>query len=250
MITALLAIAFSAGILSFLSPCIIPMLGVYFSLIAGLSVSELNSAVLDKHLRRRVLRNTIAFVDGFTIVFIVAGSVAGEVGALLGRWTPVLNILGGTIILILALKMLGAFELPFLNKMQWEPTFFDKVRTQATGSAWISFIVGLFFAVVCSHCIAPTLYSILAAAGVTQSPLSGMTVMLVFSLGLAIPYLLTGLFFNEALKTLKRFRSKLVMVERLLGVLMLLMADIVYTNKLTLLAGYLARYLPHLPLGM
>lgn len=250
MSAALLAIAFAAGVLSFLSPCIIPMLGVYFSLITGLTVPELNNAALDRHLRRRVLRNTVAFVVGFSLVFTAAGSLAGEVGALLGRWITVLNIFGGTVVLILALKMLGVFDLAFLSKFQWEPAFFDQVRTRSTRSVWVSFVVGLFFAVVCSHCIAPTLYSILAAAGATQGPLSGMLVMLVFSLGLAIPYLLTGLFFNRVLQGLKKFRNKLVIVEKVLGVLMLFMAYIVYTNQLTVLTGHLANFLPRLPLGM
>jgi cytochrome c-type biogenesis protein len=243
-------IAFAAGILSFISPCIIPMLGVYFSLITGLTVSGLKDATLDVTLRRRVIKNTLAFVTGFSLVFIAAGAVAGELGSLLGRWQGFLNILGGTVILILALKMLGFFQLSFLNQLHWEPKFFNKLREKAKRSAWSSFLVGLLFSIACSHCIAPTLLSILALAGATQDYGSGMLVMFFFSLGLSIPYVLTGMFFNKVIDVLKRYRGKQVIAERLAGILMLFMAYIIYTNRLTELTGFLGRFMPNLPLGM
>lgn len=248
--TTIFVIAFAAGILSFLSPCIIPMLGVYFSLITGLTVSGLKEAALDSALRLRVLKNTIAFVGGFSVVFIAAGAVAGKLGSLLSQWQGVLNFLGGTMILILALKMLGFFQLPLLNKLHWEPRFFMKLRERATRSAGSSFLVGLLFSIACSHCIAPTLLSILALAGTTQTPVSGMLVMFFFSLGLSIPYILAGLSFNKVINLLKRHRNKQVIAERLAGVLMLFIAIIIYTNKLTELTGFLGRIMPNLPLGM
>lgn len=116
--------------------------------------------------------------------------MAGELGALLSSWQVYLNILGGTVILLLALKLLGFFELSFLIKLHWEPRFLEKLRAKTSRSAWPSFIVGLIFSIACSHCIAPTLFSILALAGATQSPGSGMLVMFFFSVGLAIPYIL------------------------------------------------------------
>lgn len=248
--TTVLIIAFAAGILSFLSPCIIPMLGVYFSLITGLTVSGLKEATLDTTLRRRVLKNTLAFVAGFSLVFTIAGVVAGELGLLLVQWQGVLNFLGGSLILILALKLLGFFQLPFLNRLHWEPKFFDKLREKAAHSAWSSFLVGLLFSIACSHCIAPTLVSILAVAGASQSPVSGMIVMLVFSIGLSIPYILAGLSFNKVINLLKRYRSQQAIAERLAGVLMLFMAYIIYTNQLTELTGFLGRFMPNLPIGM
>lgn len=243
-------IAFAAGILSFLSPCIIPMLGVYFSLITGLTVSDLKDAELDDTLRSRVMRNTLAFVAGFSLVFIIAGAIAGELGSLLTRWQAFLNFLGGTVILVLALKMLGFFQIPFLNRLQWEPRFFGKLRDKATRSAWSSFMVGLLFSIACSHCIAPTLFSILALAGATQDSGSGMLVMLFFSVGLSIPYVLAGMSFNKVINVLKRYRGKQVIAERLAGVLMLYMSYIIYTNQLTELTGFLGRFMPNLPLGM
>ncbi|CDX04786.1 Cytochrome c biogenesis protein [Desulfitobacterium hafniense] len=250
MSTTVLSIAFAAGVLSFLSPCIIPMLGVYFSLITGLTVSGLKDATLDAALRLRIMKNTLAFVAGFSIVFIAAGAVAGQLGSLLSQWQGVLNFLGGTMILILALKMLGFFQLPFLNRLHWEPRFFTKLREKATQSAWSSFLVGLLFSVACSHCIAPTLFSILALAGTTQTPGSGMLIMFFFSLGLSIPYVLAGMSFNKVINFLKRYRRYQVIAERVAGVLMLFIAYIIYSNQLSELTGFLGRFTPNLPLGM
>ena len=250
MSTALLLIAFAAGFISFVSPCIIPMLGVYFSLITGLTGTQLKGATMDPQLRRRVIKNTLAFVAGFAVVFIAAGAIAGELGALLGKWQGILTFLGGSVILILALKLLGVFELPFLARTAWQPKFFDKLSEKSGRSSGVSFIVGLLFSIACSHCIAPTLYSILALAGGTRGPVSGMVVMLVFSIGLAIPYILVGLFYNRMLNLLKRLRRRQRWVERIAGLLMLYLSYIMYTNKLSNLTGYLARFLPQLPVGM
>lgn len=250
MTTSLLLIAFAAGILSFASPCIIPMLGVYFSLITGLNSNQLKETIVDSALRRRVMKNTLAFIGGFTLVFTAAGAAAGELGAILGRWQVVLNVLGGTVVLILALKLLGFFELPFLAKLHWEPAFYETLRAKATRSGWSSLIVGLLYAIACSHCIGPTLYSILALAGTTRSPLSGMLVMFIFSVGLAIPYVLAGLSFNRVIKGLQRVRRRQIVVERLAGLLMLYISYVIYTDKLTQLTGYLANFLPRLPVGM
>ncbi|MDA8229316.1 MAG: sulfite exporter TauE/SafE family protein, partial [Desulfitobacterium hafniense] len=221
MSTSLLIIAFAAGILSFLSPCIVPMLGVYFSLITGMTASELRENALDPHLRVRVIKNTLAFVAGFGLVFTAAGALAAQMGAILSKWQGFLNALGGTVVLILALKLLGVFDLPFLSRLHWEPAFFEKLRTKATRSAWSSFVVGLLFAIACSHCIAPTLLSILTMAGATKDAFSGMIVMAIFSLGLAIPYVLAGLSFNRVISSLKKFRSRQYVAERIAGVLML-----------------------------
>ncbi len=250
MATSLILIAFAAGVLSFVSPCIIPMLGVYFSLITGLSSTQLKEAHLDPGLRRRVIKNTLAFVGGFGLVFIAAGALAGELGALMSKWQGVLNFLGGTVILILALKLLGLFELPFLTQMEWQPAFFDKLREKSERTAGASFIVGILFSIACSHCIAPTLYSVLALAGGTKGPLIGMTVMLFFSVGLAIPYVVAGLYFNRMLGLLKHVRSRQRWVERVAGLLMLYLSYVMYTNQLSNLTGYLAQFLPRLPIGM
>lgn len=250
MSTTLLFLPFVAGLLSFLSPCIIPMLGVYFSLITGLTAHELKTESPKASLRRRVLLNTLAFVAGFGLVFTAAGSVAGTFGSFLGEWIGIFNLIGGFLILALALKLLGVFELSFLQKLHWEPEFFHKLRHRSSSSPILSFVVGLIFAIACSHCIAPTLYTILFMAGASQSWLSGMLMMAAFSFGLAIPYIITGLFYPQVLQILSRYKAQQTVVRRILGLLMLFFAYIMFTNQLTEVTGFLARFLPDLPLGM
>jgi len=247
----LILISFSAGILSFVSPCIIPMLSVYFTVITGLSIDELKLSSQLPVLRRRVLINTAAFILGFTIVFTLAGAVAGELGALLGKSLKVLNVLGGLMVLILALRLLGVFKLSFLERLHWEPKLFERFRKGPKHSALMAFIVGLLFAFACSHCIAPTLLSILMVAGATQSGALGMVIMLIFSLGLAIPYFLTGLGFSRIIGKLKSTRKYQPWIARITGILLLILSYLMFTNQFLILTGWLTKYLTYkLPLGM
>jgi len=248
--TDILLLPFLAGLLSFLSPCIIPMLGVYFSLITGLTSEQLKSETLRSNLRRKVLINTFAFVAGFGLIFTAAGSIAGSLGSVLGQWLNIFSIIGGFMILVLALKLLGIFELSFLSRLHWEPKFYNELRQRPSTGPVIAFIVGLIFAIACSHCIAPTLYTILFMAGASQSWVSGMLIMGIFSLGLAIPYVITGLFYHKVLKLLKRYQTQQVYIRRVLGLLMLFFAYILFTNQLTEVTGFLSRFLPNLPYGM
>lgn len=250
MSTDLLLLPFLAGLLSFLSPCIIPMLGVYFSLITGLTSEQLKSESLRTNLRSRVLINTFAFVAGFGLIFTLAGSIAGSLGNALGQWLNIFSILGGFMILVLALKLLGVFELSFLSRLHWEPEFFTKLRLRPSTGPVIAFIVGLIFAIACSHCIAPTLYTILFMAGASQSWLSGMLIMGIFSFGLAIPYVITGMYYHKVLQLLQRYKNQQIFARRILGILMLFFAYIMFTNQLTEVTGFLSRFLPSLPYGM
>lgn len=244
----LLVISFSAGILSFVSPCIIPMLTVYFTLITGLSLDDLKASAHAPELRRRVVVNTLAFILGFGIIFTLAGGFAGQLGSLLGKWFKVLNILGGVMVLILALKLLGVFKLSFLEKLHWEPDVFRKFRSR---TPVVAFLVGLLFAFACSHCIAPTLVSILLLAGATKSAATGMLVMLVFSVGLGIPYFVTGLGFSRVIGKLRATRRYQPLVTKLTGLLLLFLSYLMFTNKFLLLTTWFAKFLPYkLPLGM
>lgn len=226
------------------------MLGVYFSLITGLTPEQLKSESLRTNLRSRVLINTFTFVAGFGLIFTLAGSIAGSLGSVLGQWLNIFSFLGGFMILILALKLLGVFELSILSKLHWEPKFYKKLRLKSSTGPVIAFIVGLVFAIACSHCIAPTLYTILFMAGASQSWLSGMVIMGIFSIGLAIPYIITGLFYHEVLQLLERYKIQQTFARKVLGVLMLFFAYIMFTNQLTEVTGFLSRFLPNLPYGM
>lgn len=247
----LLLISFVAGVLSFVSPCIIPMLTVYFTVITGLSVGELGTSHQVPVLRRKVLINTVAFIVGFVVVFTLAGAAAGQLGALLGKWLQVLNVIGGTMVLIMALRLLGVFNLSFLERLHWEPEIFDRFRQGTKHSSLMAFVVGLVFAFACSHCIAPTLLSILMVAGASQHISSGMIIMLTFSIGLAIPYFITGLGFSRVVGKFKSTRKYQPLAAKAAGLLLLFLSYLMYTNKFLLLTTWFSKFLSYkLPIGM
>lgn len=241
--SALYAVAFLAGIFSFLSPCIVPMLTAYFSLILGQHPSNLDAA--GPSLKRRALLNTLAFIAAFTLVFTLAGGAAGSVGRLLLQRAGLFNLIGGLFLVFLAFSFLGILHLPHVKHA------IPALLVALAGSPIASFGGGLFFAIACSHCLGPTLYSILLAAGATGTVASGMLVMFTFSLGLAVPYLVVGTCLERALPILGKNRVAAAFITRLAGVLLLLFGVLILTGRFTLLTAWAARLLPFSrPLGM
>lgn len=239
-------LAFTAGIVSFVSPCIIPMLSGYFTFITGLSLKELRKLPGNKSLRREIFFKTLLFVLAFTIVFTLAGGTAGAFAKLLKEYGRVLNFIGGTAVILLALNLLGFFK-------RKTPKGCEIPQSEETGgSSYIKvFGIGLVFALACSHCIGPVLYSILIMAGSLGSVSAGMSVMFFFSLGLAIPYLLAGLFMDRVIRAIHKTQRVEKPLNVLLGLIMLGMGILIMTNKFTILTGWASIILPFkLPIGM
>lgn len=234
-----ISVAFTAGILSFLSPCIVPMLSVYFSLITGESFRSLREAGAYEALRRGVLRNTLAFVAGFSLVFAAAGAAAAQLGALFGRSLGVLNAVGGLFVVVLGLSTLGVLPQDWLQRIVLRHRSLEKAPGAAR--SWSAFLVGIFFAIACSHCIAPTLYSVLIYAGGSGSPASGALLMAAFSTGLGIPYVLAGLFLGRTVHLLRRASSARVWVQRVAGALMLFLGMAMLSGKLTALTAAIGK---------
>jgi cytochrome c-type biogenesis protein len=244
-----LSVAFTAGILSFLSPCIVPMLSVYFSLITGQPVSSLKQLSAAGAVQRGILRNTLAFVVGFSLVFTAAGAAAAQVGALFQRSLGVLNVVGGVFVIALGLISLGVIRRDFLERLTLRHR--DMEHAPEGARLWSSFLVGLFFAIACSHCIAPTLYSVLIYAGGTGSPLAGALLMAAFSLGLSIPYVLSGLFLGRVIPLLRKAAAPRLWAQRVAGTLMLFLGVLMITGKLTWLTAAIGRLWPYRPpIGM
>ncbi len=243
-------IAFVAGLISFFSPCIIPMISVYFTLITGLSVDELNNIGDHRRLRRLVFVRTILFVLAFTMVFTLAGGAAGEIGRFFNDNMGILNFIGGTFIIILGFKVIGVFRLEWLERINLQK--YLKFTGIKGGNRYLTaFLVGFFFAIACSHCIGPTLYSVLIAAGATGSSSNGMLVMFLFSVGLAIPYLVVALFIQRALGILGRLTKYKEFFARIMGLLLILFGFLMVINKFYLLTQFFSKLLPYkLPLGM
>jgi len=245
-------IAFAAGLLSFLSPCIIPMISVYFTLITGLSIDELENIQDRAALRKSIFIKTILFVLAFGIVFTLAGGAAGQVGKVLQKQMWAFNIVGGLFITLLGLKMTGLINLAWLEKLNLEKYIsVHKGMLKGRNQYLSAFLVGLFFALACSHCIGPTLYSVLIAAGATGSTSGGMMVMLLFSLGLAIPYLMVALSIGAALNFLQKLGPYKRVIGIVTGLIMVFFGLMIAANKFPLITGFFFKYLPYkLPLGM
>lgn len=237
---------FAAGLASFLSPCIIPMISVYFSLITGVSIRDLKDIELHRKMRKFILINTFIFVFAFTLVFTIAGALGGSVGRWLSGYTTIMNKIGGGITIIMGLNLIGLLNLNFssLNKHSA-----DNIKTSSRYLT--TFLIGLFFAIVCSHCIGPILYSMLIYTTTTKSASAGMTIMFLFSLGLAIPYFLVGYYLPLAINAIKRVKKFQNAISVVAGITLIFLGIVMFLNKLQDLTAILSRLLPYkLPFGM
>ncbi len=180
----LIPAAFLAGILMFLAPCTLPLVPGYLAFISGVP-----DGIGEKGTRSRVMRNAIAYVLGFSIIFILLGVFAGYVGAVLGPWRDTLGRAAGAIIILFGLTMLGLFRIPFLGAERHIriPKFLTLGHPQS------SFLIGVLFAVGWSPCIGPILGTILLFASTSATALQGALLLAVFSAGLGLPFLLTAL---------------------------------------------------------
>ncbi|HZK49657.1 MAG TPA: cytochrome c biogenesis protein CcdA [Thermoleophilia bacterium] len=241
-----IVLALAAGVVSFLSPCIVPMISVYLTLITGMTMDEL-TARPGLVIRRTIVINTLLFALGFTIVFTLAGGAAGAIGAALQSATRGLEIVGGVVIILMGLSMAGVFRLRFLDKMRLP---LKRPLAKPKGPLG-SLVVGLLFAVTCSHCIAPTLLSMMAVAGTTGSPVTGMVTMLAFSLGLTVPYVGTAVAITPALRFLSGHKRAARFVGVGTGVFLAGFGILLLGGQFTRLVEISSRLLPfRVPLGM
>ena len=224
--------AFLAGILSFLSPCVLPLVPGYVSLISGSSVEALEGP--GRRVLHRVMTSSLMFIVGFSIVFISLGAVATTVGQLTHDYYPLLTRLSGVVIILFGLHLTGVLKIKAL--------YADKRMHQVKGgsSAWGAFAVGFAFAFGWTPCIGPILATILVFAGAEETVLKGVALLAIYSLGLAVPFLLTSLGIDRFLAFYGRFRRHLHAVEVCSGVLLIVIGVLVLTRHLTLLSGYLS----------
>jgi cytochrome c-type biogenesis protein len=224
--------AFVAGLLSFLSPCVLPLVPGYISLISGTGVEELR--VGDQRLLRTVLFHSAMFILGFSIVFISLGAVATSVGQILGQYHRFFVYLAGIVIIIFGLHLTGIFKIKAL--------YADKrIHSTSTKSTAIgAFVVGFAFAFGWTPCIGPILATILTFAAAQDTVAKGIMLLAIYSAGLAVPFLLTSLGIDRFLGFYVRFRRHLHTVEVASGVLLIVIGALVLTRHFTVLSGYLS----------
>jgi len=224
--------AFAAGILSFLSPCVLPLVPGYVSLISGASVEDLQNE--DRRLLGTVMLHSVTFILGFSVVFIALGAVATGIGQLVNEYHNILAKVAGVVIIVFGLHLTGLLKIKAL--------YMDKRMHDVKGgaSAWGSFAVGFAFAFGWTPCIGPILATILVLAGAQETVFKGLLLLAVYSLGLAVPFLLTSLGVDRFLGFYTKFRRHLHTVEVISGVLLIAVGVLIFMNNLKLLSGYLS----------
>jgi cytochrome c-type biogenesis protein len=231
-----LAVAFSAGVLSFLSPCVLPLIPSYATFITGMSVDELRAG--SGRRRHAVLVHGILFVLGFAGVFILLGASATFLGALLAYASRWVEIAGGVLLLLFGLYLLGALRLPGASR-EWRVHLADK-PVGYLGTV----LVGVAFGAGWTPCIGPILGGILTLAATRDSVASGMGLLAVYSLGLAVPFLLATLLLDRFLASFTRFRRFLPWASRVSGVLLMGVGFLLLSGSFTALTGLLAGWTP------
>jgi cytochrome c-type biogenesis protein len=224
--------AFVAGLLSFLSPCVLPLVPGYVSLISGATVEDLQSS--DRRMLRTVMLHSVTFVLGFSVVFIALGAVATTVGQFANQYHALLTKIAGAVVIIFGLHLTGLLKIKAL--------YADKRLHNVKGSSSVagSFLVGFAFAFGWTPCIGPILAAILVLAETQDTVLKGILLLAIYSLGLAVPFLLTSLGVDRFLAFYGRFRRHLHTVEVISGVLLIAVGVLIFLNNLKLLSGYLS----------
>lgn len=223
---------FLAGLLSFLSPCVLPLVPGYVSLISGTSVDQLESE--DRKLSRSVLLNSLMFIIGFSAVFIALGAVATGIGQFMNIYRRQLMQVAGVVIIIFGLHLIGVFQIKALlaDKRMHE--------VKSKGGAVGAFIIGFAFAFGWTPCIGPILAGVLLIAGSQDTVIKGILLLAVYSAGLAVPFLLTSLGIERFLAFYSRFRRHLHTVEVVSGVFLVVVGALILTRHFTILSSYLS----------
>jgi len=224
--------AFFAGILSFLSPCVLPLVPGYISIISGFSLDQLKGKALDTSLKRAVMMSSLMFILGFTISFIALGATATAVGKLLLTRMPYLRIIAGIIMIVFGLHVLGILRI----KALYQDTRMHKVQTSSGMLG--ALVLGLVFALGWSPCLGPILSGILGLASEQETVLKGMGLLFVYSSGLGIPFLLTSLGLNQFLSFYNRFKRHFRALEIISGILILGVGVLILTDRMTQLNQY------------
>jgi cytochrome c-type biogenesis protein len=233
-----LVAALAAGVLSFVSPCVLPLIPGYISFVSGVSVEEMRGDTAPATSRLQVFLTSLAFVLGFSIVFIALGASATAIGKFLFARLPLLSKIAGAILIVFGLHTMGVFRLAFLETEK-------RMHSQSKPAGPLgAMLVGVAFAFGWTPCIGPILGGILAVAGSKNSVGEGITLLAVYSLGLGIPFLLTSLAINQFFGAAKKIRRYYHTIEVASGALLIVIGVLIMTGQLTIITRYLQPYLP------
>ena len=228
-----LFISLGAGLISFLSPCVLPLIPGYISYISGSSLNEL----LEK--KNVNLIPIILFTFGFSIVFIVFGAASTFLGQVLLQNSYELRIAAGLVIILFSLQIIGIINLKFLN-------YEKRIQTNSNNRFYSPILIGMAFAFGWTPCIGPILGSILVLAATEESVNKGILLLIFYSLGLAVPFVLSGYLIQKFLIFSKNFKKNINLVSKSGGIILLITGFLILTNQLQALGYYLLNVLPFL----
>jgi cytochrome c-type biogenesis protein len=228
-----LTIALGAGLISFLSPCVLPLIPGYISYISGSSLSEL---IEKKNVN---LFPIILFTIGFSVVFIIFGAASTFLGNIFLQNSYELRIVAGLIIIILSLHIIGLINLKFLN-------YEKRIQTNISKNLFSPILIGMAFAFGWTPCIGPILGSILVLASTEESLFQGILLLSFYSIGLAVPFILSGYLIQKFLLFSKNFKKNINKVSKIGGVILLITGILIITNQLQALGFYLLNIFPFL----
>ena len=228
-----LFVAFGAGLISFLSPCVLPLIPGYISYISG---SSLNDLVEKKNVN---LIPIILFTVGFSLVFIIFGAASTYLGQVLLQNSYELRIFAGLIIIILSLHILGLINIKFLN-------YEKRIQTNVNNNFYSPILIGMAFAFGWTPCIGPILGSILVIAATEETISKGIILLILYSLGLAIPFILSGYLIQKFLIFSKNFKNNINLISKIGGIILLITGVLILTNQLQALGYHLLNFFPFL----
>ncbi|MHB8145674.1 MAG: cytochrome c biogenesis CcdA family protein [Vulcanimicrobiaceae bacterium] len=235
--------AFAAGIVSFVSPCILPIVPAYLSFLAGISFDQLATTDQTVASRRRILAAAAAFCAGFITVFVLLGASASVVGRLLADEAGTIAKISGVLIVLLGLHYVGAFRLPWLDR---DIRFHPLIKKSGPIGAYV---IGLAFAFGWTPCVGPILATILVIAGNSHDLLRGVALLLAYGLGIAIPFLAAALAFGTFSKFFTVIKRHMRAVEISSGVLLIATGTLIAIGSIANVSGWLLRAFPFLANG-
>jgi len=228
-----LIVSFGAGLISFLSPCVLPLIPGYISYISGSSLNEL----IEK--KKINLIPIILFTLGFSLVFIIFGAASTFLGQVLLQNSYELRITAGLLIIILSLHIIGIINIKFLN-------YEKRIETKTNSRFYSPLLIGMAFAFGWTPCIGPILGSILVLAATEESINRGILLLIFYSLGLALPFILSGYLIQKFLMFSKNFKKNINLVSKIGGIILLITGILILTNQLQALGYYLLNIFPFL----
>lgn len=232
--------AFVAGLLSFISPCVLPLVPGYLSFVSGVTLEEMRGGAgqAERAARRRVVATSLAFVLGFSAVFVTLGASASAIGQFVMERLTLLGKIAGVVIIIFGLHTMGLLKIDWLYSEK-------RVQTRRKPAGFIgAMLVGVAFAFGWTPCIGPILAAILAIAATQDTVAEGVRLLAVYSLGLGVPFLATSLAINRFFSAFARVRRYYHAIEVASGILLIAVGVLIFTNRFTIIAQYLTPYLP------